>query len=135
MLLVDEIFYKDVLSKLGEQSFPESVRMILILNPQGSSEENPLTLPESFLHITLTTPYRSTIAITRLARFIAKSRGLVVPEGDFGSDVEGTKPIFFDVGDDGRKRKEALEHCHKHLGEKSPSSVIGLSFPSQIQSR
>ena len=65
----------------------------------------------------MTTPYRSTIAITRLARFIAKCRGLVVPEGDFGSDVEGTKPIFFDLGTDEGKMKEALEHCHKHLGD------------------
>ena len=64
----------------------------------------------------MTTPYRSTIAITRLARFIAKCKGLVVPEGDFGSDVEGTKPIFFDVGMDERKMEEALGECHKHLG-------------------
>merc|ERR1711994_874395 len=91
--------------------------MILILNPKESSEENPLTLPPSFLHVTLTTPYRSTIAITSLARFIAKCKGLVVPEGDFGSDVEGTKPIFFDVGKDEKKMEEALEHCHKHLGD------------------
>ena len=84
-----------MLSKLREQSFPESLGMILILKPTiGTSEKDPLTLPPSFLHVTLTTPYRSTIAITRLACFIAKCRGLVVPEGDFGSDVEGTKPIF-----------------------------------------
>ena len=42
--------------------------------------------------------YRSTIAIAPLARFIAKCAGLVVPEGDFGSDVEGIKPICCDVG-------------------------------------
>ena len=29
----------------------------------------------------------------------------------------GTKPIFFDVGKDERKMKEALEHCRKHLGD------------------
>merc|ERR1719331_1511399 len=96
--------------------------MILVLNPapfDGSLRESksPLTLPPSFLHVTLTTPYRSTIAITRLARFIAKCKGLVVPEGDFGSDVEGTKPIFFDVGKNQRKMEEALEHCRKHLGQ------------------
>ena len=79
---------------------------------------SPLTLPPSFLHVTLTTPYRSTIAITRLARFIAKCEGLVVPEGDFGSDVEGTKPIFFDVGEYNiRKVEEALDECHKQLGD------------------
>ena len=65
---------------------PESVRMILVLNPM-ISDESPLTLPPSVLHVTLTTPYRSTIAITRLARFIAECKGLVVPEGDFGSNL------------------------------------------------
>ena len=91
VLLVDEIDYKVTLSKLGDQSIPESVRMILVLNPAALGD--PLTLPPSFLHVTLTTPYRSTIAITRLARFIAKCKGLVVPEGDFGSDVEGLSLI------------------------------------------
>ena len=85
---------------------PLSVRMILVLNPM--TFKSPLTLPPSFLHVTLTTPYRSTIAITRLARFIAKCKGLNFPEGDFGSDVEGIKPIFFDVGEDERKMEEAL---------------------------
>ena len=31
--------------------------------------------------------------------------------------MEGTKPIFFDVGWDEGKMKEALEHCRKHLGD------------------
>merc|ERR1711971_754117 len=88
---------------------------ILVLNPDAVGD--PHTLPPSFLHVTLTTPYRSTIAITRLARFIAKCKGLVVPEGDFGSDVDGTKPNLFDVGKDERKMEEALEECHKQLGD------------------
>ena len=121
VLLLDEIRHKSFLSKLGEQSIPESVRLILVLNPKdfGSDSDlgEPLTLPPSFLHVTLTTPYRSTIAITKLARFMAKCKGLYVPEEDFGSDVVGTKPIFFDVGKDERKMKEALEHCRKHLGD------------------
>ena len=61
LILVDEIYKKELLNKLEEQSFPESVRMILVLNPKMS--KSPLTLPPSFLHVTLTTPYRSTIAI------------------------------------------------------------------------
>merc|ERR1719264_668446 len=118
VMLVDEITNKDMLSKLGDQSLPETVRMILVLNPVASLyDKSPLTLPPSFLHVTLTTPYRSTIAITRLARFITKCKGLVVPEGDFESDVEGTKPILFDVGKDERKMEEALKHCRKHLGD------------------
>ena len=90
--------------------------MILILNPK-ESRGNPLTLPPSFLHVTLTTPYRSTIAITRLARFIADCNCLVIPEESFGSDVEGTKPILFEVGYDERKMKAALDHCRKLLGD------------------
>ena len=116
MLLVDEIYSKNMLSKIGDQSFPELLRMILILNPI-ITRESPLNLTSSFLCVTLTTPYRSTIAVTRLARFIAKCRGLVVPEGEFGSDVEGTKPIFFDVGTNERKMAEALDQCGKHLGD------------------
>ena len=105
--------------------------MVLILNPRESDEGNPLTLSPSFLHVTLTTPYRSTIAITRLARFIAKCEGLVVPEGDFGSDVEGTKPIFFFVGKDERKMGEALKHCHTFLGENA--TILSSYLPEPIQ--
>ena len=55
---------------------------------------------------------------TRLARFFAKCKGLAVPKGDFGSYVEGTKPILINFGSkDVRKMEEALEHCRKHLGD------------------
>ena len=61
VLLLDEIHHKSFLSELGEQSIPESVRLILVLNPKdfGSDSDlgEPLTLPPSFLHVTLTTPY------------------------------------------------------------------------------
>ena len=91
-----------------------------------------LTLPPSFLQVTLTTPYRSTIAITSLARFIAKCKGLVVPEGDFGSDVEGTKPIFFDVGRDEKKLMEALALSHKHLGDDA-TILFDYGLPHSIE--
>ena len=104
------------MSELKKQSFPESLRIILILNPR-ESKGTPLSLPDSFLHVTLTTPYRSTIAITRLAQFIAKQEGLVVPKGQFGSDCEGTKPIFFDIGKPKSETKKALEYCRKCLGD------------------
>ena len=114
VMLLDEITNKSMLSTLGDQSFPVSVRMILVVNPWNFAyEEKPLTLPPSFLHIILTTPYRSTIAITSLACFIAKCDGMVVPEGNIGSDVEGFRPIFFYVGKDERKTEEALAHCRK----------------------
>ena len=38
-------------------------------------------------------------------------------EGDFGSDVEGIKPICFYVGTDETKLEEALVHCREHLGD------------------
>ena len=44
ILLVDEILDKEMLSQLKEQCFPESLRMILILNPK-ESYRNLLTLP------------------------------------------------------------------------------------------
>ena len=131
MIVVDEIQNIDVLRKLGEQEFPASVRLVLILNPK-KFYTGPLLLPSSIHHVTLSTPYRSTVAITSLARFIAKCKGLVVPEGDFGSDVEGTKPIFFDVGNDERKMEEALEHCHKQLGDNA--TILYNDFlPSTIE--
>jgi len=141
-----------VLRILAEQSLrlPESVRMILVVNPKESlykesppTQANPawlekekgvvyLSLPPSFLQVTLTTPYRSTIAITSLARFIATCKGLNVPDGDFGSDVEGIKPIFFDVGNDVRKLEEALEHCHKHLRD-NVTILYDENLPSSMQ--
>ena len=105
--------------------------MVLVLNPKVS--KSPLTLPPSFLHVTLTTPYRSTKAITRLARFIAECKGLVVPEGDFGSDVEGTKPIVFDIGTDERKMALALEECHKRLGDNATILIDNRMNPGQIK--
>ena len=39
VMLVDEIDEKDMLSKLGDQSFPDSVRMILVLNPRTSGRQ------------------------------------------------------------------------------------------------
>ena len=124
-MLVDEIQNKNLLNKLGENNLPESVRMILILNPK-QSKGDPLSLPPSFLHVTLTTPYRSTIAITILSHFIAGQKGQSIPEGDFGSDVVRTKPIYFDLTEgkvsvDSEKdkhfekvcsnMKKALDHC------------------------
>ena len=112
VMLVDEIILdggmteSQMLSKLGDQNFPESVRMIIILNPKTS--KIPLSLPPSFLRVTLTIPYRSTIAITSLTRFIAKCIGQVVCEGEYGSDVEGVKPNLFDVGKDERKMETVM---------------------------
>merc|ERR1719239_2149777 len=106
--------------------------MILVLNPRAFPKNVPLALPPSFLHVTLTTPYRSTIAITSLARFIAKCNSQVVPEGDFGSDVEGIRPIFFGVGKDEKKMEEALEHCHKYLGDKA-TIIYDTGIPDSIE--
>merc|ERR1712130_659835 len=97
------------------ERIPECVKLILIVNPAASSDL-PTSLPESFLHINLATPYRSTKAITSLARFLAKCEDQVVPEGEFGSDVEGKKPIVFDVGKDEVKLREALQRSRDLFG-------------------
>ena len=81
------------------------------MNPKTSTVAT--KLPASFLCITLTVPYRSTKSITRFARFMAKFHRLQVPEGEYGSDVEGFKPILFDVGNDDDKMKIAIFQCQE----------------------
>ena len=115
VLLVDEITRKVIVSKLGAQIFPDSVRMVLVLNPKESRKS--LTVSPSILHVTLRTPYRSTIAITSLTRFIAKCQNLAVPYSEFGSDVEGVKPIFFDVGTNYHQIDEVLLYCRRIFGK------------------
>ena len=118
IILIDEIINTDrMLNKLAEpsESFPTNVTIIAVVNPFFSHKLP--TLPESVLQINLTTPYRSTIAITSLARFLEKKwYGLDVPEGEFGSDVEGKKPIAFDVGSNKDILKKALQKIREQLG-------------------
>ena len=108
------------------------LRLILVLNLTLTADKPPLTLPPSFLHVTLTTPYRSTIAITSLARFMAKCEGKVIPDGEFGSDVEGSKPLIIDVGMVEGKVKESLALCRKRLGD-DVTILYDLFLPSTIQ--
>ena len=115
MIVVDEIQNIDVLRKLGEQEFPASVRLVLILNPK-KFYTGPLLLPSSIHHVTLSTPYRSTVAITSLAHFIAKCNDIDIPEGDLGTDVQGIKPILYDVGKDESKMVKVIELCFKGFG-------------------
>ena len=118
VIFIDEIYNPDIMLKsLAEpsESFPANVTIIAVLNPRNSKYLP--TLPEFVLQINLTTPYRSTIAITSLARFLVKSYGLDVPEVEFGSDVQGKKPIAFDVGEDGDKLKMALQRSREQLGD------------------
>ena len=121
VLLVDEISDNTLLAGLEDEGIPDSVRMILIMNPMSRHNDtygDPITKPlPDFEHVTLTTPYRSTIAITKLARFITECEEVALPDEDYGSDVEGIKPIFFDTGSDERKIKEALEYCHRCFGD------------------
>ena len=56
----------------------------------------------------------------------------MAPEGDFGSDVEGTKPIFFEVGKDEQKLKEALAHSLKHLGDNA-TILYDYVLPESIE--
>ena len=66
------------------------------------------------LHVHLTVAYRSTNAITSLAQFFAKLDS--IPAEQLGSDVEGRKPVVFDVGKDEVQFKKALERCHELMG-------------------
>ena len=79
------------------------------------------TLPDSFLPVTLTTPFRITIAITRLTRFIVRCKNIVVKEKDSGSDVEGQKPIVivlesFNEAINNNKLVEALAEGRRLIG-------------------
>ena len=103
--------------------------LIAVVNPQWSSDLP--TLPESVLQINLTTPYRSTIAITSLARFLVKSLGVDVPEGEFGSDVEGKKPIVFDIGKDEVKLREALQRSRDLIGD--DATLLYNLLPSSMK--
>ena len=135
VILMDEILLSDTehphitLNSLAE-SFPASVRIIAVINPRWSFRLP--TLPESVLQIDLATPYRSTIAITSLSRFLAKCYGQDVPEGEFGSDVQGKKPIVFDVGADEDKLKMALQRSKEQL-ENDATLLYENRLPSSMK--
>ena len=86
VMLVDEITDLTAVNKLDDQSVPELMSMIFVVNPFASRYEPgrglrylvcrskrvelsswPLSLPQSFVQVTLATPYRSTIAITKFS--------------------------------------------------------------------
>merc|ERR1719239_281821 len=77
---------------------------------------------------------RSRIAITNLIRFLSNCECGVVPEDEFGSNVEGKKPIVFDVGKDEVKLREALQRSRDLFGDDAtllydyrlPSSMIKI---------
>ena len=135
VILLDEIFRPDTwLNNLADHAerIPQCVKLILIVNPNFSSCL-PTTLPESFLLINLATPYRSTKAITSLARFLlAKCEYQVVPKGEFGSDVEGKKPIVFDVGKDEVKLREALQRSRDLFGDDA-TLLYEFNLPSSMK--
>ena len=41
VVLVDEIRYKTMMDKLGDESFPDSLRLILVLNPTLTADKPP----------------------------------------------------------------------------------------------
>ena len=206
VILLDEILIGEELNRLADlhKKIPLSVRLVLVVNPFSFSKVS--TLPESFLRINLTTPYRSTIAITALARFIAKCEDrLDVPdkdcecddtalnedaedaiqsymgiqayramgmrddgtlnfgpdefvvsgyededysedkddpeeevdpedsEAEIGSDVQGTKPMVFDVGEDEVKLREALQISHDLLLGASATLLYARGLPTSIE--
>ena len=64
--------------------------------------------------------------------FIAKVKGEVVPEGEFGSDVEGKKPIVFDVGKDEVKLREALQRSRDLIGDDA-TLLYDYPLPSSMK--
>ena len=131
VVLLDEITNVKQLNRLAvnHDKIPQGVTLILVPNPRITSLP---TLPESFLCVNLVTSYRSTIAITSLVRFIAKSNGAVVHEGEIGSDVEGTKPIVFDVGMNEDRLREALQKFQDLFG-KQVTLLIDSILPTSIE--
>ena len=117
VVLIDEIYNpEEMVYSLADHfdAIPASVTIIAVVNPLLTPALcSPL--PEAFLRIDLTVPYRSTVAITSFVQFITKCQGYEVPEGDFGSDVQGTRPIIYDVGEDDVKLREALEKAKDQI--------------------
>ena len=95
VILIDEVRSQFVLNQLkNPESVPESVTHILAMNPLASTRAREFP---NIHHVTRTTQYRSTIAITSFARYITSCIGQCkwqsVLEGNFGSDVEGTNQL------------------------------------------
>ena len=131
VVMLDEITNDKQLNRLAvnHDKIPQGVTLILVANPRITSLPS---LPESFLGVNLITPYRSTIAITSLAQFIAECNGNGVSKGEIGSDVEGTKPIVFDVGSDEVKLREALKRFQDLFG-KQATLLIDSFLPTSIE--
>ena len=55
-----------------------------------------------------------------------------VAEGDFGSDVEGPKPVLFDVGNSTDMMEEALLLCRKNLGDNA-TILFDYNLPYSIE--
>ena len=135
VMLVDEVSDREIVTALSDHGVPDSIRIILALNPEASPVSlSPLVLHPSFLHVELTVPYRSTIAITSLARFIANTTNLSVPTGGIGSDVLGIKPILFCVSEDEKTIEEALTETHKVLGSRNFIALYDMAcLPDSIK--
>ena len=63
---------------------------------------------------------------------MAEREGKAIPGVEFGSDVEGTKPLIIDVGKNKGKMREALAHCRKRLGD-DVTILYDFFLPSTIQ--
>ena len=141
VILVDEIANDKTMPRLFDHQIPQCVTLLLVINPTISSSvpECKCPLPESFHFVNLNTPYRSTIAITTFVKFarfmVGQSQGLNSPDEVFGSDVQGVKPIVFNVGRDEAKMKEALKICQERLGKEEVTLLYdpkNQPFPEEI---
>ena len=141
VMLVDEITDLTAVNELNDQSVPESISMVLVVNPIAS-RYNPylrkrpahrpswqLSLPPSFVQVTLETPYRSTIAITNFTLQVAKHLNLHFPKKSIGSDIEGAKPFFLNVKRSEKKLEEALRFCVAEMGDSVTLLYDDFSYP------
>ena len=67
-----------------------------------------------------------------LTNLKSECKGLILPEESYGSDIEGPKPIFFDVGEDARMVEKALKYCLKHLGN-NVTILYDSNLPGSIE--
>ena len=156
-------------SNLDNISKTNSIRLILVLNPRFSTTKGlpikqkcdcdaarKIKAPQQssysvyqdldeqgFQRVSLQTSYRSTKSIIKLARHLSECLQItfVTPYSDeLGSDLEGTKPMFFDTGrcdpsdfqSSILRLRYALDRAEKELGSEA-TILYNISGYAELQ--
>ena len=129
VMLIDEIGKEGILENLGDIQIPQTVRLILIVNPVLSNIS--LSLPTSFIQVTLTTGFRSTIAITSLAQFIANQEN----EKKKSGNQEGKSSKYAEKRVTSEEEKaERMKSVQDQIEAFVKSKTLELSFPPELSS-